>query len=129
MANNFAKSFGGPVAVAVGKTSIALSAAILARCSVFVGNDSGPAHLAAYVGCPTVVLFGPGNPAKYRPFSSRSVAMKPEGPYDPDGKKTSSRLKSRCNMDHSVEAVARAAEVFIGRGNQSIFSQKGVRAG
>ena len=34
-------------------------AAILERCSVYVGNDSGITHLAASVGTPTLALFGP----------------------------------------------------------------------
>lgn len=32
-----------------------------------VGNDSGPTHLAAAVGCPTVALFGPTDPARWAP--------------------------------------------------------------
>jgi heptosyltransferase-3 len=39
---------------------------ILSRCSLFVGNDSGIAHLAAAAGCPTVALFGPSDPSVWR---------------------------------------------------------------
>lgn len=39
-------------------------AGVLAACNVAVGNDSGLAHLAAAVGCPTVVLHGPTDPAR-----------------------------------------------------------------
>jgi heptosyltransferase III len=42
-------------------------AALIARCRAFVGNDSGMAHLAAAVGCPAVVLFGPSDPAVWAP--------------------------------------------------------------
>jgi ADP-heptose:LPS heptosyltransferase len=34
----------------------------ISRCRAFVGNDSGITHLAAYIGCPTTVLFGPTDP-------------------------------------------------------------------
>ena len=44
----------------------ALSAA-LARCRLFVGNDSGVTHLAAACGCPTVALFGPSDPHVWAP--------------------------------------------------------------
>jgi len=43
------------------------AAALLARCHLFVGNDSGPMHLAAALGVPTVGLFGPGRPANTAP--------------------------------------------------------------
>ncbi len=39
----------------------------LARARLFVGNDSGVSHLAAAVGCPLLVLFGPTDPAVWAP--------------------------------------------------------------
>lgn len=38
---------------------------------VFVGNDSGPGHLAGILGIPTVSLFGPTDPARWRPLGPR----------------------------------------------------------
>ncbi len=38
------------------------SAAILERCHLFIGNDSGPMHLAAALDVPTLGIFGPGLP-------------------------------------------------------------------
>lgn len=43
-------------------------AAALANLDVFVGNDSGPRHIAAAVGTPTVTLFGPENPLEWHPY-------------------------------------------------------------
>ena len=42
--------------------------ALLARSSLFVGGDSGPVHLAALVGRPLVVVFGPTDPVENAPF-------------------------------------------------------------
>jgi ADP-heptose:LPS heptosyltransferase len=42
-------------------------ARFLASVRLFVGNDSGIAHLAAAVGAPTVALFGPSNEAAWGP--------------------------------------------------------------
>ena len=56
-------SDGLPVTDLVGRLTLAQSAALLARASVLVSNDSGPVHLAAAVGSPTVVLFGTSDPA------------------------------------------------------------------
>ena len=44
--------------------------ALLARARVFVGNDSGIAHIAAAVGTPAVVIFGSSNIAHWRPWNS-----------------------------------------------------------
>ena len=38
---------------------------------VFVGNDSGPGHLAGILGIPTVSLFGPTDPARWKPLGPR----------------------------------------------------------
>jgi len=38
-----------------------------------IGNDSGPLHLAQAVGCPSIVLFGPGDHVSYAPFLGHAV--------------------------------------------------------
>src|SRR5579862_5202316 len=43
-------------------------AAVARLASGFVGNDSGVSHLAAAVGAPGVVIFGPTDPARWRPM-------------------------------------------------------------
>ena len=42
-------------------------AALLERCALYVGNDSGPAHVAAAVGIPTVTIHGPSSPGRTAP--------------------------------------------------------------
>ena len=42
-------------------------AALLERCGLFVGHDSGISHLAAVVGVPCVLLFGPTDPDIWAP--------------------------------------------------------------
>ena len=52
-----------------GKTDIAQLVGILGLCDLLVTNDTGPAHIAAALGRPTLVIFGPTNPLTTRPFS------------------------------------------------------------
>ena len=47
-------------------------AELLSRCAVVVGNDSGPMHMAAATGAPTVTLFGPTDPMRTEPFGRRA---------------------------------------------------------
>jgi len=56
-----------------GRTSLAETAATLARARLLVGNDSFPGHLAAAVGTPVVSIFGPSNHRAWRPFVSPNV--------------------------------------------------------
>ncbi len=53
-----------------GKTTLREAAAILSLSQVFVGNDSGPAHLAAAVGARVVVLSGADDPKSTTPIAT-----------------------------------------------------------
>lgn len=58
-----------------GQLELAQAAACLARCALFVGNDSGLMHLAAAAGAPTLGLFGPTPAAEYAPSGPRAAAV------------------------------------------------------
>ena len=49
--------------------------ALAARSQLFVGNDSGIAHIAAAVGTPAVVIFGSSNIAHWRPWNSAAAEV------------------------------------------------------
>ncbi len=62
----------------VGKTEILQLGALLERCEVCVTCDSGPMHIAAAVGTPTVALFGPTSPVRHQPHGTgHTVIEKP----------------------------------------------------
>ena len=80
----------GPLLSALGPTWKVLRnvplpelAAILARCELFVGHDSGVTHLAAAVGIPTLALFGPTDPLVWGPRSQQACVMSPVPPGPP----------------------------------------------
>jgi ADP-heptose:LPS heptosyltransferase len=60
-----------PVAFVEPADTIELAHA-LAAARAFVGNDSGPAHLAAMLGVPTLALFGGGEPRVFAPIGPRA---------------------------------------------------------
>lgn len=57
--------------------------AVLAEADLFIGPDSGPMHLAAAVGTPTVAIFGPSSPEVYRPLAPNVVALYNPVPTSP----------------------------------------------
>ncbi len=54
-------------------------AAVLERCQLFLGHDSGISHLAAAVGAPCVLLFGPTDPAVWAPVNDRVQVIEAPG--------------------------------------------------
>ncbi|MCW5978739.1 MAG: glycosyltransferase family 9 protein [Bryobacteraceae bacterium] len=48
---------------------------LLSGAALFIGNDSGPAHMAAAFGLPVVVLFGPSDPRIWGPWRTCSEAL------------------------------------------------------
>jgi heptosyltransferase-2 len=65
-----------PHVVVAGQASISQTAAVIQRCVAFVGNDSGPAHLAAAMNVPTVTIFsGENDAALWRPWGERVTVL------------------------------------------------------
>jgi ADP-heptose:LPS heptosyltransferase len=56
-------------------TTLLQLAALMTRCRVFVGGDTGPLHLAAAMQIPTVALFGPSSPRRNGPYGAGHVVL------------------------------------------------------
>lgn len=59
----------------VGKVDLLTAAAVLRRCALFVGNDTGLMHLAAAAGTPTLGLFGPSPIEQYAPWGPHTAIV------------------------------------------------------
>lgn len=68
---------GRPLLVIQGET-IPMLAARFARAALYVGNDTGPLHLAGAVGCPTIGIYGWSDPREWKPVGSRVRAIRAE---------------------------------------------------
>lgn len=64
----------------VGALSLPEAAACLARCTLFIGNDSGLMHLSAAAGAPTLGLFGPTPASEYAPAGRCTAVAQAPGP-------------------------------------------------
>lgn len=58
-----------------GKTSIGQAAAIIKRCHLVVGAETGLAHVACAVGTPNVVILGGGHFGRFMPYSPLTTAV------------------------------------------------------
>lgn len=86
----------GADGLAMAGLSLAETMALIERASLFVGNDSGPAHIAAAFERPIVVIFGPSNVDLWRPWTP--------GPWRVVRAETASRV-SAADVDAAVDAV------------------------
>jgi heptosyltransferase-2 len=57
-----------PPVLLTGNTTVADVTALISIADVLITNDTGPAHIGAAVGTPTLVIFGPTNPLTTRPY-------------------------------------------------------------
>ncbi|WP_169304751.1 glycosyltransferase family 9 protein [Chloroherpeton thalassium] len=86
--------------------------AAVAGCTVFLGNDSGPSHLANLYGKPIIVLWGPGNYERIRPLGEnvsiiiKEIECRPCRQYVRE--KFCERGENVCLRSISVEEVHRA---------------------
>ena len=64
----------------VGKLEWGAMGALIGRCELFLGHDTGAMHLATAMRTPVVAVFGPSDPARYGPWdpSRHSVAVAPK---------------------------------------------------
>ena len=89
--------------------------ACLDQARIFIGNDSGPGHLAAGCGLPTLTLFGPQLHEWFAPLHPAAECIEGKAcPYKP--------CSDYCRYDTpfclwqiSVEDVWRRVEAFAGR--------------
>lgn len=95
----------------VGRVDLLTAAAVLKRCAMFIGNDTGLTHIAAAMGTPTLALFGPGSVVRYRPWGERTaVVTTPESPEILMGKSGFDHRTADTLMDSlTVDAVIAAA--------------------
>lgn len=95
----------------IAKCDPGTAAAALARCTLYIGHDSGLMHSAAAAGTPTVGLFGPSWPHLYAPWGPHTLYVKTPQPFDQliafDGydPKTVGSLMTSLALETVVESV------------------------
>lgn len=62
----------------IGKTTLMQLGALIESCDLYLTCDSGPMHIAAAAGTPTIALFGPTSPIRHGPYGeNHEVIEKP----------------------------------------------------
>ena len=104
LADAVAAAAGRPVRSLVGRDRPALLGALISELDALVAADTGPAHVAAAVGVPTVTLFGPTDPRLTAPLGFRQQALWHQPPCAPC-------FLRDCPIDHRCLQAIEVAEV------------------
>lgn len=105
----------------IGQTSLTETTALLSHAEVFIGNDSGPAHIAAGLGVATVIvsvcpktslLEGPHSPSRIRPVGPRYKIVQPNVATRPCDEICNAN-NAHCILDVNIEAVIQEVEELM----------------
>ncbi|SJZ46862.1 lipopolysaccharide heptosyltransferase II [Selenihalanaerobacter shriftii] len=99
--------------VAAGETSLKELAALAAECDLFISGDTGPIHVAASVGTPTIAIFGPSNEVKYHPYGEEHHVVKTDIDCRPCGDHECSLKHHDCMEKIEVDDILRVVEEEI----------------
>ncbi len=94
-----------PMINLAGKTDLKEAIAVIARCNLFISNDSGLMHIAGALNIPTVAVFGSTNPVTTSPVGEKSVVI-----YK--GASCSPCLKETCPTDFRCMEAIGVEEVY-----------------
>ncbi|MEO8286946.1 MAG: glycosyltransferase family 9 protein [Chloroflexota bacterium] len=111
----------GYVVDMVGKLGWGEMGALIGRCNLFLGHDTGAMHMATAMRTPVVAVFGPTDPVRYGPWdpSRRSVAVAPKHATSGSGAESLRQASKSSDLYHgavTIEGVWSAVEKIYARG-------------
>ena len=95
-----------------GLTTLVQMAEVLRRASLVIANDSAIMHMASYLDIPTVAIFGPTDPKKYGPWSSKQAVVRKDLFCSPC-EKSGCAYKHECMEELKTEEVLEAVELIL----------------
>lgn len=106
----------GTEALVVREERLGTVAALLSRCDLYLGNDSGLSHLAAALGVPTVALFGPTDPTEWAPQGRHVVVLSQRVPCSPCSEPTRRSCAHRVCLSGLAPSAVKEALEGLARG-------------
>lgn len=95
------------------KTSLKEMGALLERCSYLISNDSGPMHIAASLGVPTLGIYGPTSPKLQGPYGKKNLWVRNEDLDCLECNLTSCPIGNICMSDLSVDRVFQSFQKLV----------------
>lgn len=98
-----------------GRASLVETGSRLTDMDLLIANDSGPVHMAAAVGTPTLVVFGPTDPARTGPYGSIHRVVQAALPCQPCFSRSCRCGGVPCLASVTPEEVAEVALQMLGK--------------
>jgi lipopolysaccharide heptosyltransferase II len=111
----FIKNNLGDEAVLGHETNIGKLSALIKNCDLVIANDSGPMHISAALGVPTLGIFGPTNPKAHGPYSPNSDYIIKEDLHCIICNKLVCPYKHECMTQLPVEMVLAKVERIVSK--------------
>lgn len=105
---NYLKKRNIPAIDLTGTLDLSQLAALLKLCKIYIGNDSGPAHIASAVGAPVLTFYGPQEPKLFGTLSRQRIWLKENVFCSPCWQTSCIREKncmSLISTDKAMEAI------------------------
>ena len=109
-----------PVMNAVGQTNLLQLAGLLASCDAVVAGDTGPLHMAAALGVPTISIFGPSRSYRVAPLGSLHSVLTVAGGCRECGKQRCRHGQAVCMSDVLPCEVVAALEKVLPASHKSL---------
>jgi len=106
-----------PEAISLGNATITQTAAVIKQADVYLGNDSGPLHLARCVKTPLVGIFGPEDLWRVGPERD-GIALQHKFACQPCGQ-VACDYSPNCVQSITVEEVSRSLDQLLSRFSQT----------
>lgn len=118
LAHDISERAGGSPVIAAGEATLLQSAALVARCTALVSNDSAMAHMAAAMDTPVLDIFGPTVPDfGFTPYGEGHQIIEHALPCRPCGKHGHTRCPigtHACMTNITVEQVVERLNTVVG---------------
>lgn len=92
------------------KTDLTQMTGLIKNCDIIIANDSGPMHISAALGIPTLGIFGPTNPKAHGPYSSNSGYVIKDDLFCIICNKLTCPYNHECMLELPVEKILEAME-------------------
>ncbi len=107
--DEIASAVGTPCTNLAGSLSLPETGGLLAASELLIANDSGPVHMAAAIGTPALVIFGPTEPTRTGPYGDRHRVVRDETTCGPCFSRTCAKGRIACLEAVTPERVAALA--------------------